>query len=114
MFATSGQAQLAYDCDGVQQGADVLLIHAGVTDRRSWRHVVERLRARHRCVAYDARGYGETVYEPEDGWSAVADALVVLDAVGMERVAIVACSRGSQTAIDLTLAHPDRVAGGWC
>jgi pimeloyl-ACP methyl ester carboxylesterase len=62
-------------------------------------------------VACDARGYGETVYEPEDGWSPVADTLVVLDAAGMERVAIVACSRGGQTAIDLTLAYPDRVAG---
>jgi pimeloyl-ACP methyl ester carboxylesterase len=111
MFATSGRAQLAYDCDGVQDGADVLLIHAGVTDRRSWRYVVERLRPHHRCVAYDARGYGETVYEPEDGWSPVADTLVVLDAAGMQRVAVVACSRGGQTAIDLTLAHPDRVAG---
>ena len=111
MFATSGRAQLAYDCDGVQDGADVLLIHAGVTDRRSWRHVVERLRPRHRCVAYDTRGYGETVYELEDGWSPVADALAVLDAAGVQRVAIVACSRGGQTAIDLTLAHPDRVVG---
>ncbi len=111
MFATSGRARLAYDCDGVQDGVDVLLIHAGVTDRRSWRHVVERLRPRHRCVAYDARGYGETVYELEQGWSPVADALAVLDAAGVQRAAIVACSRGGQTAIDLTLAHPDRVAG---
>jgi len=111
MVATSGRAQLAYDCDGVQDRADVLLIHAGVTDRRGWRHVVERLRPRHRCIAYDARGYGETVYEPEDGWSPVADALAVLDAVGVQQAAIVACSMGGQTAIDLTLAHPDRVVG---
>lgn len=111
MVATSGRAKLAYDCDGVQDGVDVLLMHAGVTDRRSWQHVVERLRPRHRCIAYDTRGYGETVYEPEDGWSPVADALVVLDAVGVERAAIVACSMGGQTAIDLALAHPDRVVG---
>lgn len=111
MFATPGRAQLAYDYAGVQDGADVLLIHAGVTDRRSWRHVVERLRTRHKCVAYDARGYGDTVYEPEDEWSPVADALSVLDAAGVQRAAIVASSRGGQTAIDLTLAHPDRVAG---
>ena len=43
-----------------KDGADVLLIHAGVNDRRSWQHVVERLGPRHRCVAYDTRGYGET------------------------------------------------------
>ena len=111
MFATSGRARLAYDCDGVQDARDVLLIHAGVTDRRSWGHVVARLRPRRRCVAYDGRGYGETVYEPEDGWSSVGDALAVLDAARVERAAIVACSVGGQTAIDLALAHPDRVAG---
>jgi pimeloyl-ACP methyl ester carboxylesterase len=111
MFAPSGRAQLAYDVAGVDGGADVLLIHAGVNDRRSWRHVVARLGARHRCVAYDMRGYGDTTYEPEDGWSPAADARAVLDAAGVERAVVVACSMGGQAAIDLTLADPDRVAG---
>jgi pimeloyl-ACP methyl ester carboxylesterase len=112
MFATSGRAQLAYDSTGAEGGADVLLIHAGVNDRRSWRHVVERLGPRHRCVAFDMRGYGETTYDREDGWSAAGDALAVLDAAGIQRPAVVvACSMGGQAAIDLTLAHPDRVAG---
>jgi pimeloyl-ACP methyl ester carboxylesterase len=88
-----------------------LLIHAGVNDRRSWRHVIERLSPRHRCVAFDQRGFGETTYEREDGWSPVDDALAVLDAAGLERPVVVACSMGGQTAIDLVLAHPDRVAG---
>jgi pimeloyl-ACP methyl ester carboxylesterase len=111
MFATSGHAQLAYESTEVRDGVDVLLIHAGVNDRRSWHHVIARLQPRHRCVAYDQRGFGETVYEPEDGWSPLADALAVLDAAGLERVAIVACSMGGQAAIDLTLAAPERVAG---
>ena len=111
MFATSGSARLAYDITGGDGGADVLLIHAGVTDRRSWRHVVERLAPRHRCVAYDMRGYGETTCEREDGWSPVADALAVLDAAGVERAVVVAGSMGGQAAIDLTLAHRERVSG---
>jgi pimeloyl-ACP methyl ester carboxylesterase len=110
MIATSGRAQLAYDSTGAEVGADVLLIHAGVNDRRGWQHVVERLGRRHRCVAYDIRGFGETTYEPEDGWSPMGDALAVLDAAGMERPVVVACSMGGQAAIDLALAHPDRVA----
>jgi pimeloyl-ACP methyl ester carboxylesterase len=111
VFATSGRARLAYELTGVAGGADVLLIHAGVNDRRSWRHVVERLAPRHRCVAFDTRGYGETTYEREDGWSPVADAVAILDAAGLERPVVVACSMGGQTAIDLALAHPDRVGG---
>jgi pimeloyl-ACP methyl ester carboxylesterase len=111
MFVTSGRAQLAYEITGGNDGADVLLIHAGVTDRRSWRHVVERLARRHRCIAYDVRSYGETQYEREDGWSPIADAVAVLDAADVGQAVIVASSMGGQTAIDLALGHPDRVAG---
>jgi hypothetical protein len=42
MFVTSGRARMAYEITGVDDGADVLLIHAGVNDRRSWQHVIER------------------------------------------------------------------------
>jgi pimeloyl-ACP methyl ester carboxylesterase len=88
-----------------------LLIHAGVNDRRSWQHVIGQLSPRHRCVAFDQRGFGETTYEREDGWSPVADAMAVLDAAGLQRPVVVACSMGGQTAIDLALANPDRVSG---
>jgi hypothetical protein len=98
MFATSGRARLACECTGAEDGADVLLIRAGVNDRRSWHHVVGRLKARHRCVAYDMRGYGETTYEREDGWSPVADALAVLDAAEVERAVVVAGSMGGRAA----------------
>src|SRR5262249_41994986 len=81
MFGESGKARLAYEVTGA--GPDVLLIHAGVNDRRSWRHVIERLAPHYRCVAFDMRGHGETVYEPERGWSPVADAVAVLDAAGV-------------------------------
>jgi pimeloyl-ACP methyl ester carboxylesterase len=111
MFATSGRAQLAYDRTGVDGGADVLLMHAGVNDRRSWHHVVERLSPRHRCVAFDMRGFGETTYEREDGWSPVTDALAVLDAAGVEQAVVIACSMGGEPAMELALAHHARVAG---
>jgi pimeloyl-ACP methyl ester carboxylesterase len=62
MLATSGRARLTYGITGADGGADVLLIHAGVNDRHSWRHVIERLNPPHRCVAYDMRGFGETTY----------------------------------------------------
>jgi pimeloyl-ACP methyl ester carboxylesterase len=111
MFAGSGRARLAYESAGVAGGAEVLLIHAGVNDRRSWHHVIERLGPRHRCVAFDMRGFGETTYEREDGWSPVDDAVAVLDAAAVERAGLVACSQGGRLALDLALAAPDRVSG---
>jgi pimeloyl-ACP methyl ester carboxylesterase len=111
MMATSGLAQLAYDVTGGSQGGnDVLLVHAGVTDRRSWRPLVEVLADRHRCVSYDARGFGETTYEKQDGWSPVDDAVAVLDAAGVDEAVVVGASMGGGTSIELALARPDLVS----
>jgi pimeloyl-ACP methyl ester carboxylesterase len=115
VFATSGSAQLAYTSTGT--GDAVLLIHAGVTDRRGWQHLTERLAPSHRVIAYDQRGFGDTTYTPEP-YSRVADAIAVLDAAGADRVAVVGCSMGGGVAIDLALEHPERVSrlvliGAW-
>ncbi|MGH3362361.1 MAG: alpha/beta fold hydrolase [Nocardioides sp.] len=110
MFTSSGRARIAYDVAGAEDAAhDVLLLHAGVTDRRSWQALVETLSPRHRCVRYDARGYGETTYQREDGWSPVDDAVAVLEAAGVASAVVVAGSMGGAVALDLALAHPDRV-----
>src|SRR6478672_13047279 len=106
MEISSGSAVLA--AESVGDGPDVLLVHAGVTDQRSWASVVERLPDR-RCLTYDARGYGRTTYEPEDGWSSVGDAVAVLDAYDVAQAVVIGSSMGGRTSIDLTLLHPERV-----
>ena len=109
MFSTSGKSSLAYDITKPGgAGADVLLIHAGVTDRRSWNPLVEVLSGQRRIVSYDARGFGETTYEPEP-FTRHGDALAVMDAAGVDTAVVVGCSMGGGTAIDLALAHPGRV-----
>src|SRR3954470_6545444 len=107
MKITSGKAQIAAESSGSGEPT-VLLIHAGVTDRRSWRDVVGRL-PDHRCLTYDARGYGLTAYEKEDGWSQVGDAVAVLDAYEVESAVVIGCSMGGRTSIDLALTHPERM-----
>jgi pimeloyl-ACP methyl ester carboxylesterase len=89
----------------------VLLFHAGVTDRRSWAPLVEALGPGHSTIDFDRRGFGETRYQPEPH-SHVNDALAVLDATGAGSapVTVVGASMGGQAALDLALAHPERVA----
>lgn len=108
MEVRSGNATLATRSGGTAEPA-VLLLHAGVTDQRSWQHLTPRLPGR--WVSFDARGFGETTYESEAGWSAVGDALAVLDAHRLERAVVVGNSMGGRTALDLALTHPDRVTG---
>jgi len=108
-FVASGRARLAFDIAGADDGEPVLLVHAGVTDRRSWRRLRERLGDAWRTVAYDQRGFGETTYDAEEGHDPVDDALAVLDAAGATSAHIVAASNGGRQALELALVHPDRV-----
>src|SRR5215208_5110128 len=101
MEITAGAATLAAESYG--SGAPtVLLVHAGVTDQRAWAHVVDCLSDAH-CLTFDARGYGRTRYAPQDGWSAVDDAIAILDAYGVASAVVVGASMGGRTSIDLAL-----------
>jgi pimeloyl-ACP methyl ester carboxylesterase len=91
-------------------GQPVVLLHAGVADRRSWRGVAEALQPRTSLVAYDMRGYGETT-APTYGFTHLDDLGAVLDAVATGPVWLVGSSMGGELAIDAALAMRERVAG---
>ncbi|MGN6444108.1 alpha/beta fold hydrolase [Amnibacterium sp.] len=86
----------------------VVLLHAGVADRRAWSGVMDELADDALdLVAYDRRGYGQT---PSGGSAThLDDLLAVLDAAGAERAVIVGSSMGGALALDLALAAPERV-----
>jgi 3-oxoadipate enol-lactonase len=100
-------ALLAYDEAG--SGSPVVLLHAGIADRRMWRDQMDALAARHRVIALDLRGYGESELPPT-AFAHHDDVAGLLDALGLARAALVGCSFGGAVAIDTALAHPDRVA----
>ncbi len=87
----------------------VLLLHAGVADRRVWDRVVEPLAAAgYDVIRYDMRGHGRSAPAPEEH-SLVADALAVLAAAGIAAAHFVGLSQGAATSVDTALAHPARV-----
>ena len=61
-------------------GPTAVLLHAGVTDRRSWQAAAAGLDGRATVIAYDRRGFGETPPSSE-AFSHVEDLLAVLDEV---------------------------------
>jgi pimeloyl-ACP methyl ester carboxylesterase len=105
----SGRATLAVDAVG--SGDPVVFLHAAVCDSRMWRAQLDGVGAGHKAIAYDRRGFGESLSERED-FSAVADLLAVIEAMADGRPAIlVACSDGGRIVLDAALRHPSRVRG---
>jgi 3-oxoadipate enol-lactonase len=98
---------LWYDETG--SGTPVVLLHEGVVDSRSWNAVVPLLGDRFRVIRYDQRGYGRSPMWTGP-YSAVDDLVSVLDAAGVERAALVGCSRGGRIALATTVERPERVS----
>ncbi|MEH0935955.1 alpha/beta fold hydrolase [Micromonospora psammae] len=100
-------ARLAYDERGA--GSPVVLLHAGIADRRMWREQLPQLAERHRVIAVDLRGYGDSEL-PSTPFAHHDDVVALLDALDIERAALVGCSFGGAVAVDTALTHPDRVS----
>jgi len=100
--------RLAYDTAG--DGPALLLVHAGVTDRRMWDDVVPALAEKRQVVRYDTRGYGETRQLEDVAYSNRADAIAVLDGLGIDRATVVGVSRAGSIAVDTAIEFPGRVS----
>jgi pimeloyl-ACP methyl ester carboxylesterase len=109
LIVTQGSARLAGERWPGPQPV-VVLLHAGVTDRRSWRTVAGALYGRATLVAYDRRGFGQTAPSVAE-FAHVDDLLAVLDAVTNAPAWLVGSSAGGGVALDAAVSAPDRVAG---
>ena len=89
-------------------GPAVLFVHGGLGDSASGsRRRMRSPRASGRSATTCASGAAPS--RPEWSSRPVDDAIGVLDAIGVERAALVGLSLGGGLALDVTLAHPDRV-----
>lgn len=94
----------------------VLLIHGsgpGVSAWANWRAVLPVLSERHRVIAPDVLGFGYT--ERPEGVSydlaTWTEHLVgLLDALGLDQIAVVGNSFGGALALNLAVCHPERVS----
>lgn len=99
----------------VGSGHPVLLIHGsgpGVSAWANWRLVMPELAQQARVIAPDMVGFGFTerpAGQPYnmDAW--VAQAVGVLDALGIAKTDLVGNSFGGALALALTIRHPERV-----
>ncbi|GHC75222.1 alpha/beta hydrolase [Nocardiopsis terrae] len=103
----TGTTRLAYDEAGA--GPAVVLVHAGVADRRMWDHQFAELARRHRVVRYDWRGHGDSA-DHEGPVRHHEDLLALMDALGIGEAALVGASFGGAYAVDAALYAPERVS----
>ncbi len=96
----------------VGAGPAVVLLHGFASSIENWATVIPTLKASHRVIAVDLKGFGWTD-RPVADYSPAAQAELlraVLDERGVEQVSLVAHSWGSSVALAFALKYPARVA----
>ncbi|MDP8991911.1 MAG: alpha/beta hydrolase [Actinomycetota bacterium] len=115
VIADDGVALAAYDAGG--RGPDLLLAHATGFHGRAWLPVVEHLRHRFRCVAFDERAHGDSALAVDESfdWHRLADdVLAVVDALALSRPFGVGHSCGAALLLLAEEARPGTFSSLYC
>lgn len=104
--------RLAYRDRGA--GEPVVLLHGTPSYSYEWRHVVPHVEAAgHRVITYDLLGYGRSERPVGRDTSVAAQTELLghlLDALGVDRAAVVAHDIGGAVGQRFAVAHPERVS----
>jgi pimeloyl-ACP methyl ester carboxylesterase len=110
--------QLSYSALHYQQvgaGPDVVLLHHAIGSVRTWRKQLPALAGQFRATAYDRPGFGQStgldLWPPDYLDQDAADLIALLDALDMERAALVGHSDGATIALLAAARYPERVVG---
>lgn len=101
-------------CATAGEGDPVLLLHQTPRSWDEYRAVIPNLARGRRVIAMDTPGFGDsTRLQPGDDtieeWAAVAVSL--LDALAIDRAAVIGHHTGGYIAGEIGVAYPDRVTG---
>jgi len=97
---------------GASDGWPVVILHGGAHDGSHWAAVCEGLPPELRCIVPDQRGHGASDRAPDGDYSCAAqvgDLEELLDALGIERCALVGHSMGGLNALHFAGRWPERV-----
>ncbi len=106
-----GAPTLAYS-DPRGAGTPVLFVHGISHNRVVWEKLGNDLPDRLRPIAVDLRGHGDSPWSPAAAYDLkdyAADLPLVLDALGIERAAVVGHSLGGNVSTLFAAAQPNRV-----
>lgn len=106
----AGGHRIAYRVDG-DRGSYVLLVMGFAMPGRAWQFQVPALSERHRVITFDNRGAGasDVPRGPYSMQGFAADAVALLDHLGVDAAHVVGVSMGGMIAQELALQSPKRV-----
>lgn len=93
------------------EGAPVVLLHGFPETNFAWRFQIPVLGELYRIIAPDLRGYGETE-KPATGYdkrNMARDLAMLLDELGIGKIALVGHDRGARVATRFAKDYPERV-----
>jgi pimeloyl-ACP methyl ester carboxylesterase len=109
-FLDIGGQRVFYHRSG--RGRPLVLLHGFMVSHWAWRHVIPALAAEHDVIALDLLGFGESDRPADFRYDAPAQmdaVLAALDALGIERAALMGHSMGGAIALYTAARRPERV-----
>jgi len=98
--------------DSGGSGHAILFSHGFLMDGSMFDAQVAGLKEEFRCVTWDERGHGGTAAGgPFTYWDSAADAIALLDHLGIERAVLAGMSQGGFVSMRAALTAPERVRG---
>jgi pimeloyl-ACP methyl ester carboxylesterase len=90
----------------------VVFLHGGLANASYWGLQVAAVARQHRVIVLDTRGHGRSTRDDQPfRYDLLADDVVaVLDAIGIDRAAVVGWSDGAIIGLDLAMRHPARIS----
>ncbi len=105
-FAEINGGRLYYEVAG--DGPALVLVHAGIADRRMWDDQFLVFAQHFRVIRCDFWGFGRSTL-PESPFSLHEDLYQLLKILGAGPVHLMGCSLGGRVSIDLALTYPQLV-----
>jgi len=112
MTTASINGTMVYYQDSGGSGSPVILSHGFLMDHSMFDPQVEALKAYHRVITWDERGFGSTPAPgPFTYWDSAADVLALMDHLGIDKAFIGGMSQGGFISLRVALTAPERVLG---
>ena len=99
------------------EGPPLLMLHGHPQNHLAWRKIAPQLAQKYRVILPDLRGYGDSDKPSSDeahraySKRVMADDIgLLIDALGLERVAFVGHDRGARVGHRLALDHPEKLS----